>query len=284
MSVFHNMMKKRELFSTNGRKIIDWINQYPELACNSTSQDMADLIQVSQSSIIKLTQKLGYKGYSQFKLAINEDLIRRNSAQVTPLHHDILSDDPVTVIAQKLVQTKIDAMVKTTNTLSMEVCEQAIQWIDKAKRVQIVGIGGSALTAKDLSYKLLKLGITALTEVDSHAQLAVSRILTPQDVQIVISFSGDKREVLLAAETAKQQGAKIIALTSPKNSKLRKIADVCFDTVADESENRSSSIASRTAQNVVTDLLFISLVQYKEEIARILIDEIRSDIEQFSLK
>ena len=233
---------------------------------------------------MKLTQKLGYKGYSQFKLAINEDFIRRKSTQVTPLHHDILSDDPLTVIAQKLVQTKIDAMVNTTNALSMTRCDQAIRWIDAAQRVQIVGIGGSALTAKDLSYKLLKLGITALTESDTHVQVAVARILTPQDIQIVISFSGDKKEVLLAAETAKQQGAKVIALTSPKSSKLRKIADLCFDTIADESENRSSSIASRTAQNVITDLLFIHLIQYKEDIARVLIDEIRSDVEQFSLK
>lgn len=284
MSVFHKMMKQRESFSISGRKIIDWINHHPELACHSTSQEMADFIEVSQSSIVKLTQKLGYKGYSQFKLAINEDLIRRNSAQVTPLHHDILSDDPLTVIAQKLVQTKIDAMVNTTNALSMEVCDQAIRWIDAAQRVQIVGIGGSALTAKDLSYKLLKLGVTALTESDTHVQVAVARILTPQDVQIVISFSGDRKEVLLAAETAKQQGAKVIALTSPKSSKLRKIADLCFDTMADESENRSSSIASRTAQNVITDLLFIHLIQYKEDIARVLIDEIRSDVEQFSLK
>ncbi|HBV76487.1 MULTISPECIES: SIS domain-containing protein [Vibrio] len=284
MSVFHKMMKQRESFSISGRKIIDWISHNPELACHSTSQEMADFIEVSQSSIVKLTQKLGYKGYSQFKLAINEDFIRRNSAQVTPLHHDILSDDPLTVIAQKLVQTKIDAMVNTTNALSMEVCDQAIRWIDAAQRVQIVGIGGSALTAKDLSYKLLKLGITALTESDTHVQVAVARILTPQDIQIVISFSGDKKEVLLAAETAKQQGAKVIALTSPKSSKLRKIADLCFDTIADESENRSSSIASRTAQNVITDLLFIHLIQYKEDIARVLIDEIRSDVERFSSK
>ncbi|MGO2342889.1 MurR/RpiR family transcriptional regulator [Vibrio litoralis] len=284
MSVFHKMIKQRDGISSSGRKIIDWINQNPEQACHLTSQEMADLIQVSQSSIVKLTQKLGFKGYSQFKLAINEDLIRRHSSQVTPLHHDILADDPVTVIAQKLVQSKIDAMVNTTNALSMAVCEQAIHWIDNAERVQIVGIGGSALTAKDLSYKLLKLGVTALTESDSHVQLAVARILTPQDVQIVISFSGDRKEVLLAAETAKQQGAKVIALTSPKISKLRKIADLCFDTIADESQNRSSSIASRTAQNVITDLLFIQLVQYKEDTARVLIDEIRSDVERFSSK
>lgn len=281
MSVFQKMLKHRDGLSFNGKKIIDWITNNPQDAVNMTSQQMADLAQVSQSSIVKLSQRLGYKGYSEFKLAINEDLVRRNSAQVTPLHHDILSDDPLNVIAQKLVQTKMDAMINTTNALSVDMCDQAIRWIDQAQRVQIVGIGGSALTGKDLSYKLQKLGITTITEMDTHAQVVASRILSPQDVQIVISFSGEKKEVLLAAETAKQQGAKVIALTSPNKSKLRKLADLCFDTIAEETEHRSSSIASRTAQNVITDLLFIHLVQYKEETARDLIDEISSDIEQF---
>ena len=146
--------------------------------------------------------------------------------------------------------------------------------------MQIIGIGGSALTAKDLAFKLLKLGITALTEQDSHVQIATARTLGAQDVQIVISFSGERKEILIAAEAAKQQGASVIVLTSPKKNRLRELADLSFDTIADESEHRSSSIASRTAQNVLTDLLFITLVQQRDESARQLIQDISSDIRQ----
>ncbi|ENC6732957.1 SIS domain-containing protein, partial [Vibrio navarrensis] len=101
-----------------------------------------------------------------------------------------------------------------------------------------------------------------------------------QDVQIVISFSGERKEILVAAEAAKEQGAKVIALSSPKKSRLRQIADMTFDTIADETEHRSSAIASRSAQNVITDLLFISLVQFLDESARQMISDISSDIRQ----
>ncbi|MBG0755835.1 SIS domain-containing protein [Vibrio cidicii] len=280
MSVINKIVARRTQLSQSGRVIGDWIVENAEKAAQLTSQELAEQAQVSQSSIVKFTQRLGFKGYSAFKLALTEEIGRKQAMQTTPLHSDILADDPLAVIAQKLIKAKTDAMFQTTNALSYEACHQAVQWLSEARRVQIVGIGGSALTAKDLSYKLLKLGITTLAEQDSHVQIAVARTLSEQDVQIVISFSGERKEILVAAEAAKEQGAKVIALSSPKKSRLRQIADMTFDTIADETEHRSSAIASRSAQNVITDLLFIILVQLRDESARQMISSISSDIRQ----
>ena len=280
MSVSNKIIAKRSQLSQSGRLVADWIVENAAKAAYMTSQEVAQEAQVSQSTIVKFTQRLGFKGYSEFKLALSEDIGRKQAIASTPLHSGIFADDPLAVIAQKLIKAKTDAMIQTTNALSFDACNQAAQWLSDARTVQIVGIGGSALTAKDLGYKLLKLGITALTEQDSHVQIAVARTLTEKDVQIAISFSGERKEILVAAEAAKEQGAKVIALSSPNKSKLRHIADITFDTIADEVENRSSAIASRSAQNVITDLLFIYLVQLRDESARQMISDISSDIRQ----
>lgn len=280
MSIVNRMISRRTQFSANELKIADWILAHPQQAALMTSLQLAEQVSASQSSIIKFAQKMGFKGYSAFKLLLVEELSRKQALESTPVQHNIFINDPLAVIAQKLVQAKTDAMFHTTNALSFEQFHHAVNWINQAHRVQIVGIGGSALTGKDLAFKLLKLGITALAEQDSHVQIATARTLTPQDVQIAISFSGDRKEVFIAAEAAKQQGAKVIALTAPKKSKLRQLADIALDTIADETQHRSSSIASRTAQNVLTDLLFISLVQQREDSARQLIETISSDIQQ----
>lgn len=280
MSIVNRMISRRTQFSANELKIADWILAHPQQAALMTSLQLAEQVSASQSSIIKFAQKMGFKGYSAFKLLLVEELSRKQALESTPVQHNIFINDPLAVIAQKLVQAKTDAMFHTTNALCFEQFHHAVNWINQAHRVQIVGIGGSALTGKDLAFKLLKLGITALAEQDSHVQIATARTLTPQDVQIAISFSGDRKEVFIAAEAAKQQGAKVIALTAPKKSKLRQLADIALDTIADETQHRSSSIASRTAQNVLTDLLFISLVQQREDSARQLIETISSDIQQ----
>ncbi|WP_217537072.1 MurR/RpiR family transcriptional regulator [Vibrio metschnikovii] len=280
MSIVNRMISRRTQLSANELKIADWILAHPQQAALMTSLQLAEQVKASQSSIIKFAQKMGFKGYSAFKLLLVEELSRKQALESTPVQHNIFINDPLAVIAQKLVQAKTDAMFHTTNALCFEQFHHAVNWINQAHRVQIVGIGGSALTGKDLAFKLLKLGITALAEQDSHVQIATARTLRPQDVQIAISFSGDRKEVFIAAEAAKQQGAKVIALTAPKKSKLRQLADIALDTIADETQHRSSSIASRTAQNVLTDLLFISLVQQREDSARQLIETISSDIQQ----
>ncbi|MBV7299486.1 MurR/RpiR family transcriptional regulator [Enterovibrio paralichthyis] len=280
MSVLQRIVSRRTQLSDAGRQIGDWVLANPALSTTLTSQVLAANAGVSQSSIVKFTQRLGFKGYSEFKLALTEELGRKTALESQPLHSNILADDPLAVTAQKLVQAKTDAMFHTTNALRLDEFSKVIEWLDQAKRVQITGIGGSALTAKDLAFKLLKLGITTLTEQDSHVQIATARILSAGDVQIAISFSGERKEILVAAEAAKQQGATLIALTAPRKNKLRELADISLDTIADENQYRTSAIASRTAQNVLTDLIFLSLVQLREASARQLIDDISSDIRQ----
>ncbi len=45
---------------------------------------------------------------------------------------------------------------------------------------------------------------------------------------------------------------------------LRRLAHYTLDTVSGETEWRSSSMSTRTAQNSVTDLLFVGLVQLND--------------------
>ncbi|OEE10368.1 SIS domain-containing protein [Aliivibrio fischeri] len=278
MNTLEKIQNQRSNLSSNGIKILDFILDDPASISSYSSQALAAKVGVSQSSIVKLTQRLGFKGFTAFKLAIIEDLGRKQAIlePERPIHNKINSDDSSLTIAQKLVQEKTHALIATTNAINFSEFELITTLLNQAQRIQIVGIGGSALTAKDLAFKLLKIGMTALTEQDSHVQIATANTLTKQDVQIVISYSGSRKEILMAAQTAMDKGATVIALTSTKKSSLRKLANFCIDTIADERQFRSSSISSRTAQNVITDLLFMTLLQIKSDKAKLLIDEISS--------
>ncbi len=83
------------------------------------------------------------------------------------------------------------------------------------------------------------------------------------DVQIAISYSGSKRDCLVRRGSTKA-GATVIAITSLTDSPLRRLAHYTLDTVSGETEWRSSSMSTRTAQNSVTDLLFVGLVQLND--------------------
>ncbi|GAB1439667.1 SIS domain-containing protein [Providencia sp.] len=258
----------------NQRKIAQFILENPEDVLNLSSQQLAEILDVSQSAIVKFSQKVGVKGYPALKLALSEIIGRQQlneSAPHTALHNRIAPDDNLMVVAQKLAIEKNNSITETTKRIDFKAFERIVEMVDQAQRVQIVGIGGSGLTAKDLSYKLQKIGITTLVESDHHVQIAAALTLNSADVQIVISFTGKRKDMLTAANIANKQGARIIAITHDRESPLAQIADYVLESVAEENEWRSSSISSRTAQNTITDLLFMALLQRRETKAKSLV-------------
>ncbi|MGR3808676.1 transcriptional regulator, RpiR family [Pasteurella testudinis DSM 23072] len=255
-------------YSKTERKIAEFILQHSLQVKNLPSTKLAQAVGVSQSAIIKFSQKLGVRSYTEFRVALSEDLALNHTLEKSlKLHDDIGAEDSLTTVAEKLFQEKQQALQETYRINSLKTLQQVLSQLNQAKKILLIGIGNSALVAKDFAYKLNKISITALTEMDTHAQLVLSQTLTPQDLLFVISFSGQKKELLLAVETAKARQTPIIALTSATFNPLHPLADQLLFSIADEALYRSSSIASRTAQHAITDLLFMGLVQQNQQTA-----------------
>lgn len=286
MPIVDTLLNQRSNFSTNNLKIADFILDNQHQFIGITSQILADKVNVSQSSIIKFTQKLGYKGFTAFKLSLIKEHSYRTSIinSNTHLHSKINIDDNCLVMAQKLIQEKENALKSTINALDMPKFKEIITLISQSSKVQIMGIAGSSLTAKDLSFKLLKLSIIAISEQDTHIQIATANTLKKGDVQILISYSGNKKEIIIAAQAAINHGATVIALTSPKQSPLRKIATYSIDTIGDEDKYRSSSISSRTAQHAITDLIFMSILHFQDRDIKLKMDEITTSVNKIQSK
>lgn len=59
----------------------------------------------------------------------------------------------------------------------------------------------------------MKIGLSAIIERDMHALLATVQALTPDDLLLAISYSGERRELNLAAEETLRVGGQILAIT-----------------------------------------------------------------------
>lgn len=283
MRCLQRITLNKDAFTPGERIIADYILAHPDKLKQCSSQELASILNISQSSIVKFAQRLGFKGFTGLKLALIEEWgqqSKQNAESKQHLHNDINVHDTPSVIAEKLFRAKQQALRMTTDSVNLAQLESVVAEIKAARRVQIMGMGGSSLVAKDLAYKLMKIGYPVMNEMDSHVQMTVAQSLGEGDVQIVISYSGALKEIFIAAQAAQEKGAKIIAITSLQDSPLRKLADFVLDTIADEARWRSSSISARTAQNTITDLLFVCLLQEDSERSRSFIHRSQEMIEQ----
>jgi DNA-binding MurR/RpiR family transcriptional regulator len=260
------LLRIRQIYPTlaqNDRKLADFLLDNAEQARHLSSQKLAQLAGVSQSSVVKFAQKLGYKGFPALKLALGEVLAQPQVAPVVTVHNHILSSDPLKTVGEKLLLEKQAALRATLDINSEQRLLTALEMVRAARRVILVGIGASGLVAKDLSFKLLKIGVMAVAEADMYVQLATIKALSREDLLLAISFSGERREINLAAEEARIAGAKVLALTSFSPNGLQQRADHCLYTIAQEPNIRSAAISSSTAQFALTDLLFMALLQHE---------------------
>lgn len=170
--------------SPNEQRIADFILKHPHEVKSSSSKALANQIAVSQSAIIKFSQKLGADKFSDFKLAISEALIRQETLSEPRVHlHDSITDkDDLSEIAEKLFVEKQQALKESLSLNAIPYVARVVEQLMQAKRIQLMGIGNSALVAKDFFYKLTKIGLPVVTETDTHASLAMSQSLTPQDI------------------------------------------------------------------------------------------------------
>ncbi len=170
MSALVKIKAIQKTLSVSELKLANFVLKSSNAIRELSSQELANVIGISQSSVVKFTQKLGYKGYPAFKMAVVDAL--NNDTSDPKLHGEITLSSNLTQIADILLNSKMAVLSETKILNELKSFEEAVKLITSAKRILICGLGGSALVGKDFSYKLQKLGLSAYAEPDGHAQLA----------------------------------------------------------------------------------------------------------------
>ncbi len=260
MSVLKVIQAKLDSMTDAERQIGQFIIDDPDRMVELSSAELAAATGRSQSSVVKFSQKIGYDGYQQLKLAVTKAKAQEWRVPSGMIHGTIEAGDNFVTIQQKLVASKVSAMQQTMQVNAEEAVMQTVTALASARRIHLAGIGASSLVARDFSYKLLKLGLMVLMDRDPHVQMANAASLGSQDVLFAISQSGGNNETIRLAELARTCGATVITLTGLHGSRLSQLADIQLHTVADEERVRSSAITSRDAQLAICDLVFLLLI------------------------
>ncbi|SEL54994.1 transcriptional regulator, RpiR family [Kosakonia sacchari] len=243
------------------KKLAGFLLENPDRARHLSSQQLAAEAGVSQSSVVKFAQKMDFKGFPAMKLAISEALASNPNPYSIPVHNKIRGDDPLRVVGEKLINEYQSAMHASLDVNSEEKLLESVRLLRDARRIILTGIGASGLVARNFGWKLMKIGINAVVEQDMHALLATVQAMEPGDLLLPVSYTGERREINMAVDETLRVGGKVLAITGFTPNALQQRATHCLYTIAEEQATRSAAISSTSAQMMLTDLLFMALVQ-----------------------
>ena len=254
--------------SLKEQAIADYILENPSKVSHSSISDLSNELGIADSTFFQFTKKLGYNGFKDFKMAM---LMQENDFSAISIHENIQKSD-------KVFDSNMTTLTDTKNLLKEEDLKLAAAMINQSKRLFFFGVGGSEIVATDAYHKFLRSPITVFHSSDYHIQLMEASLLTPDDCGIFISHTGKSRETIELAQVAKNNGAKIIVITSHAASPLAKLGDVVFISISEETEFRSEALASRIAQLSIMDSLYVILMFINRDKAQQSIAKIRRSI------
>lgn len=212
---------------------------------------------VSEAMVVKVAKKLGFAGFREFRAG----LIDYYGSESASLHSEISTDDTAGEVVQKVFRTAMQALEETFAILDLEAFERAADYLHRARQRDFYGLGGSAQIARDVSHKFLRIGIRTSVFDDAHMMMMSAALLTPDDVAVAYSHSGNTTAVIDALELARRNGARTIAVTNYADSPLARLADVVLCSTAQNSPLLGENATARIAQLNLLDALFVATAQ-----------------------
>ncbi|MBB5210763.1 MurR/RpiR family transcriptional regulator [Microbulbifer hydrolyticus] len=258
MTCLLKMRAMRDQMSVNERKLADFILENTQLLRDYSSSQLADAVGVSQSSVVKFSQKLGYRGYPSLKLAVYESYagagMEKDEEQP---RHFTQSDSPLSILGQK----KLEVLENTVSINESEQLAEAIKAIRNARCIQISACPGSVSVARYLTHQLLELGCWAVFDEGGQLQHRIADSLRDEDLLCILCDFGGEESLVDVANRAREHGVKVLSLTRYNYNAASIHSDIRLYVVPSEDDEALQRLLFRSAQLHVIEGLVSGLLE-----------------------
>ncbi|OUN20070.1 MurR/RpiR family transcriptional regulator [Pseudoflavonifractor sp. An85] len=254
-SALLRLRESRDSLSETERAVADYLLAHPQEAMELSIHEMAERSFSSPSTIVRMCRRIGFDGFKEFRRCVTYEMAVRKQSQEEE-QKEISREDSLDEIIEKITYKNIMSLEDTKNLLDGETLAKCVDLISQCRAVLLFGIGASLCAARDAYLKFLRLNKPCIVNDDWHSQYLQAKNASPDDLGIVISYSGETVEMVECMKAMKENGTPIIAITRCVNSPVSQLADYKLYTAANESVFRSGAMSSRISQLNIIDILY----------------------------
>ncbi len=224
--VINNIQSRYEKLSLTERKVADFVLRHPERAVELTVKELALESVVSEATVVRMCQRVGYDGYWPFRTMLARDLGRLYQKE-----KEIDEEDTVKNIFKKYE----NIMSTLAKTIKKETLLECVKVLGECKRVYVIAAGNTAMLAQHMGFRLGRVGIKASFSGMPEYFMNMINLADKEDVVVAISQTGISKTVVTGIELAKKKKLKVIAISAHENSKIAELADLVLVSKGDTS-------------------------------------------------
>lgn len=243
---------------SKGHKLIaKYILQYYNKAAYMTASKLGSTVGVSESTVVRFATEIGFDGYPSLQREI-QDLLKNKLTSVERIEvtSDQLGEND---ILKNVLNHDIERIRKTLDQTSKEDFARACDIISNADTIYIIGTRSAAALATFLAYYFnLIFKNVKFVETNSRSEVFEQILRIDQnDVMIGISFPRYSRQTIHAFKYARDNNAKVIAITDHKMSPPARYADTVLIAQSDMASFVDSLVAPLSLINALIVALSI---------------------------
>ncbi|MCL5674853.1 MAG: MurR/RpiR family transcriptional regulator [Candidatus Omnitrophica bacterium] len=239
--------------------IANYILSSPEGVVNFTISELASNAKTSIASVSRFCNRLGYKNYRDFLIGLAASL-SKNSAPVSDYFYE--NDKPPEII-KKVFEMNKHVLTETEGILNPLDITTIAKKILNAKRVFLIGVGGSGYVSKFGTIRFSSLGINAVAIIDPYEGTMALESSIAKDVIIGISHTGRSSSVINLLRIARQKKMYVVGITNYVDSALTRLADINLFTAFRERRINAAVSSTAVSQLCLLDCLYFVIAHYQ---------------------
>ena len=216
-----------ESLTDSERLLAEFFLQHSARAAFWTAAKCARAVGVSESTVIRFARTLGYESYSELQRAIQEE-IEEHLCRPIPQRLEGATGSPLFGVGHLSAAISYDIRNLQETLLSCsEEFDEAVELIVGAERLFVIGLRASAAPAGFLGYAL-NLMLPNVKTINGGPETHFDELMSvdPRSTVIAFSFARKTKRTLQMVHYARQEGAKVVAVTDSALSSLASAADV----------------------------------------------------------
>ena len=244
----------RDIYSTlskGQKKIANAILNDYDKAAYLTAAKLGALVGVSESTVVRFADELGFEGYSDFQRAVQE-LVRM---KLTPNQRIEVTKARIGRgdILEAVIESDISKIRYTLDKLDRDVFNKSVDAILGARNIYVTGARSTEALARLLSYNLSLIfdNVRFVNPTSSAEVFEQMFSVGEEDTVIAFSFPRYSSKIVNAVKFARQNEAKVVVFTDSDISPLAEYASYLITAQSDMASYMDSLVAPLTIINAI---------------------------------
>lgn len=242
-------------FGKAERRVAEFIVSHPDDAVEMNVSKLAKACSCSESTVVRMCQRAGFKGYYQLRLLVAREVGDDSSS---PMVASVTSFEN-----GGSIECAVSAGIKNLTSLNcannIQELPRVVRCLRSARKVIVCAAGNTSPIAQDMSFRLNRFNIESYTSMIFENVFNYISNSNERDVLVAISKSGVNKLVTEEVAFAKRVGLRVVAITGDIDSRLARAADHVL--ISGKPDEGLVSV-QKGLQSHVSDLCLIDAIMY----------------------